>query len=85
MSGCWIRTYGQWTCKAFAEQDVEMLKRQGKKARLNNTTRPVKTPFGTITGKRWFAEEYEPNWIKVKDKGAWEGFRYEIIKGVEEE
>tara|TARA_R100000234_G_scaffold113743_1_gene88386 strand:- start:848 stop:1105 length:258 start_codon:yes stop_codon:yes gene_type:complete len=85
MSGCWIRAYSEWETKGFAEQDVEMLKTQGKKARLNSTTRPVKTPFGTITGKRWFAEEYKPNWIKVKDKGAWGGFRYEIIKGGEEE
>ncbi len=85
MIGCWIRRGHEWETKEFAEQDVEKLKAQGKKARLNNTTQHVKTPFGTTKGKRWFAEEYMPNWIKYRKKGAWLGWAYKIVKEGEEE
>lgn len=76
LNGRWVKAFGEWETKSFAEMDVESLKQAGYDARLNSTTKPVKTPFGTITGKRWFAEKFQPEeavdfrkgrWVKYKD------------------
>jgi|TARA_R100000479_G_C6334478_1_gene182878 hypothetical protein len=83
--GCWIRRGTEWETKEFAEQDVEKLKAEGKKARLNSAVINDKTPFGRFTGKRWFAEEYVPYMVKYRKKGAWRGWAYKIVRGGEEE
>ena len=57
--------------KGWAEENVQKLKDMGKKARLNSTTKPSKTPWGTITGKRWFAEYYIPVGAEAFRNGKW--------------
>ena len=71
VKGWWIRCRGEWKAKAFAEQDVEDLRESGYKARLHSTTRPVKTPFGTVTGLRWFAQKFWPEEAADFRKGAY--------------
>ena len=77
--GEWKRAGGNEEEKVWAEEYVESLIEQGYKARLNSTSKPVKTPFGTIKGKRWFAEKFVPDgavdfrrgkWMKLIDKNG---------------
>lgn len=71
MNGRWIRAGGEWETKEFAEMDVDTLRERGYEARLNSTTKPVKTPFGTITGKRWFAQKFWPEGADDFRGGKW--------------
>ena len=49
-----------WESKAFAEQDVKQLISEGKEARLSSTKKPIATEYGTIRGRRWYAEYLWP-------------------------
>lgn len=73
--GKWLRRGGEWTCKAFAEQDVDKLRERGYEARLKSTKKRVKTPFGTISGQRWFAEIFWPEEAVDFRKGRWVKYR----------
>jgi len=75
--GRWMIHGGQWTAKAFAEQDAEYLRGRGYTARVHSTTQTVKALGGIAwEGKRWFAQKFVPDeavdfrkgrWVKYKD------------------